>query len=307
MPMQAGDFTMQNETKMKKQNKLLGTVLLLICSMIWGTAFVSQSLGMESVEGFTFSGIRILLGGICLIPVVLIVNKGKIDKNSVLSGLILSIPFCIASNVQQYAFNYTPAGKISFITAGYMFFVPIFSILLKKKIPPVTWLFVTLGFVGLYFLCIGENGFGEVNRGDVLSLVCAVFFAIQILLVEKFSDMDGVTLSCTQFISAGLISCALMFVFEEPRIENIKAAALPILYAGIMSCGVAYTLQILGQKHTPSTVASLLMCTESVFGAISSALILGERLSAREITGCSIMIVAIVLSQIFPLKKKETP
>lgn len=295
---------------MKSKNTFIGPMLLMITAIIWGSSFVSQSVGMESVESFTFSGIRTLLGGLCLVPLVLILNKGRIDRKSVLCGLILAAPFFCATNIQQYAFNYSTAGKISFITSIYMFFVPLFGLFLKKKPPFFVWICVAAGFFGLYFLCIPEEGFGSINKGDILTFICAIFFAVQILLVEKFSDMDGVTLSCTQFLTSGFISCVLMLIFEHPEINNIKAAVPSILYSGIMSCGIAYTLQIIGQKYTESTIASLILCTESVFGAIASAIILHEKLTAREITGCCIMFTAIVLSQLgekFFAKNKINP
>lgn len=283
---------------MSRKNSFIGPALLLITALIWGISFVSQSVGMEVVECFTFSGIRTLLGGICLLPVVLILNKGKLDLKSVKCGAILAIPFFLATNFQQYAFNYSSAGKIAFITATYIFFVPLLGIFLKKKSPFFVWICVVAGFIGLYFLSIPEEGFGSINFGDILTFICAIFFTFQILLVEKYSDMDGVTLSCTQFIVSGLAGCILMFIFEKPEINNIKMAAIPILYSGIMSCGFGYTLQIIGQKYTESTIASLIMCMESVFGVITSAIILNEKLTTREIIGCSIMFAAIVFSQI---------
>lgn len=283
---------------MSSKKSFIGPVLLLITALIWGISFVSQSVGMTVVECFTFSGIRTLLGGICLLPLVFILNKGKLDTKSVKCGAILAIPFFLATNFQQYAFNYSSAGKIAFITATYIFFVPIFGIFLKKKPPVFIWICVIAGFIGLYFLSIPEEGFGSINFGDILTFICAIFFTFQILLVEKFSDMDGVTLSCTQFIVSGIAGCILMFIFEEPKIENIRMALVPILYSGIMSCGVGYTLQVIGQKYTESTIASLLMCMESVFGVITSAIILKEKLSSREIIGCVVMFAAIVFSQI---------
>lgn len=293
---------------MKSQFK--GIVILLFVAFIWGSSFVSQSLGMESVDGFTFSGIRTLLGAIFLIPFILVKSKVQkksfLDKKTIFYGTLLGIVFCIAGNFQQFAFYYSTPGKIAFITAMYMFFVPIISIFIGKKLPIVTWICVVLGFIGLYFLCIDSSNLGNINKGDILAFVCAFFYSIHILLVEKISPkVDGVQLSFVQFVVAGLISCALMFIFENPQIESIKNASLPILYAGILSCGVAYTLQIVGQKYCEATIASILMCMESVFAVICSAIILHESLSLREIIGCSIMFLAIIISQIKDVIQKK--
>ena len=277
---------------------------------------------MESVEAFTFNGIRTLLGAAVLIPFILIrdfINnkkspvpkeeKKKENKNLIIYGSIIGVVLCIASNLQQFAFNYSTSGKIAFITAFYMLFVPFLGLFIRKKVPVLTWICVALGAVGLYFLCITDEGLSGINKGDVLALLCAIFYAVHILAVEKFApSIDGVKLSCVQFIVSGTISVILMFIFESPDINAIKTAAVPILYAGCMSCGIAYTLQIIGQKYTESTVASLLMCMESVFGVICGALILKEMLSGRELAGCVIMFVAIILSQLtdkIPLLKKR--
>ena len=307
---------------MKKnfRTQFKGCLILLLTAFIWGTSFVSQSVGMESVDAFTFMAIRTLLGSAVLIPVFLIRDFfvartekksiiSKFDKKAIIYGAILGVFLCAATNFQQFAFYYSTAGKIAFITATYMFFIPIAGLFIKKRIPLVTWLCIVMAFIGLYFLClprgffaqIVSEGFGKglVNKGDLLTLVAALFFTVQILLIEKFSvQCDGIKLSCMQFFTAGFISMILMFIFEKPQLSSIKEATIPILYSGIMSCGVAYTMQIIGQKYCEATIASLLMSMESVFAAISSAIILHERMSGREIIGCAIMFSAIVLSQV---------
>lgn len=302
---------MHSETKIKTQFK--GVAMLFLTSFIWGVAFVAQSVGMESVGAFTFSGIRTLMSCIVLLPVILIKDKlsGKKmteedlakrkedDKNVIKKGILLGIVFFAATNFQQYAFNYTAAGKIAFITALYMFFVPLFGLLLKKRIPLLTWICVGFGFVGLYFLCVNPEEMGNVNFGDILTIICAVLFAVHILMVEKFAyNADGLKLSWVQFFVAGIISSIIMLIFEEPSWAAIKTAAIPLLYAGCLSCGIAYTFQIIGQKYTEATIASLIMSTESLFGVLASAIFLHEVLSGREIVGCVIMFVAIVLSQL---------
>lgn len=298
---------------MKTQTSFKGIFLLLLTALVWGTSFVAQSEGMESVDAFTFQGIRTLLGSLVLVPVILF--KSRVERKNLsaqekdarniqnkktwIYGTMLGVALCIATNFQQFAFYHSTAGKIAFITATYMFFVPLVGLFFRKRIPLVTWLCIGLGFVGLYFLSFAKGtGFDSLNRGDIQAFICAIFFTIQILMIEKFGpECDGVKLSCVQFFVSGAISTILMFIFETPQLETIKAAALPILYSGIMSCGVAYTLQIIGQKYCEATIASLLMCMESVFAAISAAIIINEKLTPREILGCAIMFTAILITQ----------
>ena len=295
------------------KTKFKGVLMLLITALVWGASFVAQSIGMESVEAFTYNGIRTLLGAAVLLPFVLIRDKLSIkngkktkaeiseeNKKVLKIGSLLGVVFCCATNLQQFAFNFTGAGKIAFITATYMFLVPIIGLFLfRKRVPLLTWISVLIGTVGTYFLCIDPTYPGSFNMGDILSFGCAVFFALHILLIEKLgSDLDGVKLSCMQFLVGGAISVICMFIFETPDVSSIMSATLPILYSGVMSCGVAYTFQIVGQKYTEATVASLLMCMESVFAVICSAILLSERMLPREILGCAIMFGAIIISQI---------
>ena len=301
---------------MTQKTQLRGVLMLLLTAFIWGTSFVAQSVGMESVEAFTFNGIRTLMGACVLLPFIMIRDRltakkmtdgqlaesKRLNKKTVVYGAVLGIVLCAASNFQQFAFNYSTSGKIAFITAFYMLFVPLIGLIFRKKTPLITWICVAFGFVGLYFLCMNPDDMSAVNKGDILSLICSVIYAVHILLVEKFApDVDGIKLSCVQFAVSGTISCILMFIFENPQISAIGNAILPILYSGIMSCGLAYTFQIVGQKYTEATVASLLMCMESVFGVLSGAVVLHEILSGREIIGCVIMFAAIILSQLSDL------
>lgn len=303
---------MNNNGKTSK-TQARGVFFLLITAFIWGTSFVAQSIGMEKIEAFTFNGIRTVMGGLFLLPVIFIRElqkrkeagekdkkvKNIFTKKALKYGIILGLIFFTASNFQQFAFYYSTAGKIAFITALYMFFVPIIGLFIGKKVPILTWICVVFGFIGTYFLCIKPGQSFNVNKGDLLALVCAFVYAIHILSVEKFSkEVDGVLLSCLQFFVGGGLSLIMMFIFETPVIANILVATKPLLYSGIMSCGIAYTLQIVGQKYTEATIASLLMCMESVFAVITSAIVLHEFLTGREITGCIIMFAAIVISQI---------
>ncbi len=287
--------------------------MLLLTAFIWGTGFIAQSKGMDKIEAFTFNGIRTLIAAAALFPFILIKelrfwsradNAEKkthklSDRKTLLYGTVIGIAFCAAGNFQQLAFNYTTTGKIAFITALYMFFVPIIGLFFGKKVPLLTWLCVLAGFVGLYFLCIDPTNDIGFNKGDVLTLCCAFLYAVHILLVEKYSpDLDGVKLSFVQFTVSGLITLILMFIFENPDFELIKQSALPILYGGVISSGVAYTMQIIGQKYTEATVASLILCTESVFAVVCAIPILHEHMSVRETVGSIIMFSAILLSQL---------
>lgn len=278
-----------------------GIIFLLITAIVWGSSFVAQEIGMKSIDAFTFTGIRTTLGAIVLIPVVLIVNKGfDLRKSTLISGLILGIVFSIAQNFQQFAFYYSTSGKIAFITAFYMFFVPLFSVFLGKKIKLLTWCSILMGLGGLFLLCINPSDMTKINLGDILALICAVFYAVQIMLIDKFTEKDisGVQLSFMQFTVAAVISLVAMFIFEHPVIADIKTAAPSLLYSGIMSCGVAYTFQIVGQKHANPVVASLLMCMESVFAVIAAAIVLHQGMRLREGAGCIIMFAAIIISQL---------
>ncbi|MBR2302609.1 MAG: DMT family transporter [Clostridia bacterium] len=298
-----------------QKTQFKGVFLLLLTAFIWGVAFVAQSEGMEHIDAFTFSGIRMVFGVCVLLPFIVIRDKMQnkklpcdkkirlFDKKLLVCGSLLGVVFFFACNLQQFAFYYTGAGKIAFITALYMFFVPVFGLFFKKRVPWLTWVCVGFGFVGLWFLCIDPGNLGGINVGDLLTMGCAIFFAVQILMIEKFAQqIDGVKLSCMQFIVAGTMSCICMFVFEQPSFVAIGNAIVPLLYAGIMSCGIAYTLQIVGQKFTESTIASLIMCMESVFAVLASAILLSEVMTTREVVGCVVMFVAIILSQLSEMK-----
>lgn len=296
-----------------RKTRPLGIIILLITAIIWGSSFVAQSIGMESIDAFTFTGIRTTLGMLFLLPFTLIINKGfDFSRKTLRAGLILGVVFSLAQNFQQFAFYYSTSGKIAFITAFYMFFVPLFSVIfMKKKIAILTWVSIMMGLAGLFFLCIDPTDIAAINFGDILALVCAVFYAVQIMLIDKYlgEDINGIQMSFMQFFVAAIISVAAMFIFEKPDLANIKTAAPSLLYSGIMSCGIAYTLQIVGQKYTSPVIASLLMCLESVFAVISAALILHEGMLPREIAGCIIMFSAIIISQLSEtfLAKKTNP
>ena len=300
------------ETLMRR-TKPSGIICLLITAVIWGSSFVAQSIGMQSIDAFTFTGIRTTLGVIFLLPFTLIINKGfDFSRKTLRAGLILGIVFSFAQNFQQFAFYYSTSGKIAFITAFYMFFVPLFSVIfLRKKIAVLTWASILLGLVGLFLLCIDPSDMTSINMGDILALICAVFYAVQIMLIDKFLEdgVNGIQLSFMQFAVAAVLSVIAMFIFEKPILADIKTAAPSLLYSGIMSCGIAYTLQIVGQKNASPVVASLLMCLESVFAVITASIILHENMQPREMAGCLIMFAAIIISQVSETlsAKKQNP
>ncbi len=289
------------------KNSFKGSLMLLITAFIWGIAFIAQSVGMESIETLTFTGIRTLMGSAVLLPVILIKDKGfKFDRKTLAAGVLMGSVFFIATNLQQAAFNYSTPGKIAFITATYIFVIPILRLFQKKKTSMITWCCILASAVGLYFLCIDPSEGTSLNRGDLLTLGCAVAFAFHILLIDKYTKVyDGLKLSCTQFAFTGIVSLILLPFFENPTWSAISSAGIPLLYAGVLSCGVAYTFEILGQKYTPPTLASLIMCTESVFAVIAAAVLLGQIPTLREGIGCIIMFVAITISQFFSNKDPQ--
>ena len=293
-----------------KNKKLAGSLLLLLTALIWGCAFVSQRIGMSYVEPFTFNSIRTFIGGLFLIPFIplfcrnkpMLPPKGQ-DRSMLLTGgLVCGLLLCLATNLQQVGIQYTSAGKAGFITSLYIVLVPCLGLFIGQRIGKLLWAAVLLAVVGLYLLCM--SGKLVLERGDLYILLCALTFAFHILAVGYFATRtDGIKLSCLQFLISGAVGMLLMFMFETPHIKDILACTLPILYAGIFSCGLAYTFQIIGQKHVDPTVASLLMSFESVFAALSGWAILGEQFSVKELSGCILMFCAVILAQL-PEKKK---
>ena len=305
---------------MKSKIKIIGPLLLLLTALLWGIAFVAQSVGTEHAGPFTFNGVRTIIGAFSVLPVALFFRrqnekklttpKTKEEKkqdNKLLlkAGFMCGIVLFVATNLQNKAFEYTDAGKIAFITSLYILFVPVFGLLfLRKKVRAILWPCFAMGLIGMFLLCMGEATHG-INTGDLLTFACSIVFAVHILVVDSYVDrVDPVMMSCVQFFVAGVLTMILAFIFEEPSIAGIRACLGAILYAGICSSGIAYTLQIVGQKYTEATVATLLLSMESVFGVISSAIVLHETMTVREVVGCVLMFVAIIVSQL-PERKKE--
>ena len=291
--------------------RMKNNAMLFLTALIWGCAFVAQSVGMDYVGPFTFNAVRSLIGALVLVPVIFLMDRleGKKEKKKgdaktlVLGGIRCGIALGIASGLQQIGIQYTTVGKAGFITAMYIVIVPLMGIFVGKRIRPVIGVCVAAAVAGLYFLCMTE-GF-SLGTGDFLVLLCAVAFAVHILVIDYFSPKaDGVRMSAIQFLVAGLLNAVPMFLFEHPQSALIVTAWAPILYAGVLSCGVAYTLQILGQRGADPTVASLILSLESVFSVLAGWLILGQALSARELFGCALMFGAIIFAQL-PERKRE--
>lgn len=293
-----------------KKRVSLGPLLLLITATIWGVAFVAQSVGMDFMGPFTFNAARNLIGGAVLLPCIWLLNRG--NKKSVPTGnrriLISGGVWCgvllfAASNFQQFGIKYTSVGRAGFITACYIILVPIIGLFFKKKCTPLIWVSVVLALAGLYLLCINDSF--SINFGDFLVFICAILFSAHILVIDHYSPLtDGVKMSCIQFFVCGLLSSVAAVLFETPRLSDILLAWQPVLYAGVLSCGVAYTLQIVGQKGMNPTIASLILSLESCIAVLAGWLILDQSLTSKELAGCGLMAVSIVLAQL-PIKTKK--
>lgn len=288
-------------------------IMLFLTAFIWGTSFVAQSVGMDYLGPFTFNGVRSLIGGVALLPCIVIIQKLNRNvpaterekfhkKDLIIGGVCCGILLFAASSLQQVGIQYTTAGKAGFITAFYIVIVPVLGIFLKKKTGWKVWIAVLIALVGLYFLCITEKF--TVGKGDILIFICAMIFSLHILVIDHFSPkVEGVKMACIQFLVCGIISLVPMFALETPKIGAMIDGWFPLLYAGVLSCGVAYTLQIIGQKNVNPAIACLILSLESCFSVLAGWIILGEQLSVRESVGCVVMFAAIVLAQL-PDKRK---
>ena len=302
-----------------KHNQVRQVVFPILAAFIWGTAFVAQDMCADSIGAFTFNATRYFIAVLALLVVILIkdglakdkpslspIQKKAANKQLWLGGLCCGTALAVASNFQQAGMVAgTDSGKAGFLTALYVVLVPLFGLFFKRKVNLSTWIAVVLSVVALYLLCI--KGEFSLAPGDLLILVCAVCFAVHILVIDHFTAYcDGVKLSCIQFLFAGIISAICMFIFETVDFTAIWSCIMPLLYVGIFSCGVGYTLQILAQKDSNPTVVTILLSLESVFAVIAGAIILKQQMSVREYIGCAVMFAAVILAQIeFPSKKAE--
>lgn len=302
-------------------NKTKNTFLLFLTAFIWGVAFVAQSVGMDYVGPWTFNASRFIIGAVFLIPCIAFLDAlkkketassgisseesaPKDTKTLLIGGLCCGIAIAVASTLQQYGISMTTVGKAGFITALYIVIVPILGIFLKKKPRLIIWVSVVLALAGLYFLCMTDSL--SFSKGDTMVLLCALVFSLHILIIDYFSPkVDGVRMSCIQFFVASIICGIPALILEHPQFSSLVAAWAPILYAGILSCGVAYTLQIVAQKNYDPTIASLILSLESVFSVLAGWVILHQALSPREILGCVLVFIAIILVQL-PEKKKSS-
>lgn len=315
-----------------KTHKLRNTFFLFLTAMIWGAAFVAQSVSMDYIGPFTFICLRSVIGGLFLIPVIIVldgirkksqnesadvVNSENIlhieteekqrlswkNKQLIEGGIVCGIFLFFANCFQQTGIQYTTVGKAGFITTFYIIIVPLIGLFFKKYCGILTWIGVVVALAGLYFLCITQKL--TIQRGDALILCCSVLYAGQILAIDHYNPfVDGVKMSCIQFLTCGILGAVFMLLFENPSIAMILSAAGPILYTGIMSTGVGYTLQIVGQKGLNPTVAALILSLESVFSALSGYLFLHQVLTTRELIGCALMFIAIVLAQLPDIRRK---
>ena len=320
-----------------KTHKLRKTFFLFLTAMIWGAAFVAQSVSMDYIGPFTFICLRSVIGGLFLIPVIIVLDgirrKSQNESANVVSsentlhniemdiekeekqrlswknkqliegGIVCGILLFFANCFQQTGIQYTTVGKAGFITTFYIIIVPLIGLFFKKYCGILTWIGVVIALAGLYFLCITQKL--TIQRGDALILCCSVLYAGQILAIDHYNPfVDGVKMSCIQFLTGGVLGAVFMFLFENPSVAMILSASGPILYTGIMSTGVGYTLQIVGQKGLNPTVAALILSLESVFSALSGYVFLHQVLTTRELIGCVLMFIAIVLAQLPDIRRK---
>ena len=305
----------------------------MLTSFIWGSAFVAQSSGMDYVGPYTYNMARNVLAFLFLIPVIYVIGKKKgmtdnadsgtgidetasrganwksillPDRTTLVGGIYCGLVMAVASSLQQIGITMTTAGKAGFITALYIILVPLMGVFIGKKIPRIIWFCVVLAMAGFYLLCVKE-GF-SISKGDILVLFCSVGFSVHIMTIDHFTSkgVDGVKMACIQFAVAAIVMTPVMFLLENPSVSGLLSAWMTIAYAGILSTGVGFTLQIVAQKDTDPTTATLIMSLESVFAAVSGCLFLNEVLLPKEILGCILVFVAVILAQVpLPVKSKE--
>lgn len=285
-------------------------LMLALTALIWGAAFVAQSVSMDYIGPFTFNAARFFIGGVVLIPCMFFLRKWKQEgkreekeererrKYGVIGGICCGTALFVASAFQQIGVANTTVGKAGFITALYIVIVPLLGIFLKRKVAASVWVSVAAAIGGMYLLCMTEGSMA-IGKGDLSVLIGSVCFSFHILIIDHFSPKaDGVFLSCVQFFTAGILAFGPSWLIEHADVQAILEAWMPILYAGILSCGVAYTLQVVAQKDTDPVIASLILSLESVFSVIAGWVILGETLTVREMAGCAVVFCAICLAQL---------
>ena len=319
--------------------RMRSNLMLLLTAFLWGSTFVAQKAGTV-VGPFTYNGVRSVIGARVLLPVIVVLRRRKAaggmssadgssggasfretavsggQRSSVgpsargkllFGGVLCGLALFTASMLQQTGISYTTAGKAGFITALYAVLVPVLSVLIGRKIRPLIWLCVAIGVAGLYLLCM-EPGKWSLQSGDLLMLGCAVVFAVHILIIDHFApQVEPVEMACIQFAVVGVLGCIGMLIWEKPSPELVLSNWLPIAYAGVLSSGVAYTLQMVALKHADPTEASLIMCLEAVFSVLTGALVLHESMTGRAAAGCLLIFAAVVLSQLPERKRGSSP
>lgn len=295
-----------------KRKTFRSSMLLFLAALIWGVAFVAQSVGMDYMGPFSFCGGRFLMGSAVLAPIVAVRRiqdqRKQVERAgfrvTITGGVCCGLALCTATLLQQFGIQYTTVGKAGFITTLYIIIVPIAGLFLKKRVPGKVWIGAVIAAFGMYLLCMSEKL--ALSKGDLYVFICALVFSVHILVIDHFSPKaDGVELSCIQFLTAGVISSIGAVILEQPSIGNFVAGIVPLLYAGILSSGVAYTLQVIGQKDMDPTVASLILSLESVISMLAGWVILGQKLSPRELLGCVLVFTAVILVQLPDFKRKK--
>ena len=295
--------------KKSSEQKILGFFMLFLTAFIWGVAFVAQSVGMDHIGPYTFNASRLLLGAAVTMPWAFMELKKqkkleedkeiyiKKRNSSFKAAALCAIVFFLAVNLQQFALITSPVANVSFLTTLYILVIPVIGMFLGKKHGWNIWLAIVIAVVGMYLLCIEEGM--VLAKGDILAFICAIMFALQILVVDHYvSKSYVIVISCMQNLFAGLMSLVFMLIFEGINVGGIKEAWLPVVYTGVFSTGLAYTTQMIGQKYTKPTVASLIMSLESVIAAIAAWVLLSQALSLREILGCSFVFIGVIIAQI---------
>ena len=286
-----------------KKERLIGSIQLLIATLIWGCAFVAQSVGMDHIGPMTFQAARSVLAVLAMVCVIFLMDGDRAQflprwqsRKLWRAGILCGLALFAAQSLQQMGLQYTEPGKAGFITAMYIVLVPVLGLFLGSRCGWRVWVSVALAVAGLYLLsCLGVT---RVSIGDVMILVSAVAFAVQILLIDRLGqEVDGLRLNCIQFIVVTVLSTGVAFLFEEPRLSGVLDAIGPIAYTGILSSGAAFSLQILGQQKLPPEPASLIMSLESVFAVLAGWVLLGQTLSGTELLGCALVFAGVILSQ----------
>ncbi len=299
--------------------KFQSNLLLVVTAMIWGFAFAAQRMGADHIQPFGFNGIRFMLGAISLVPVILIFENKEQEKQvhkeklstTLFAGVIAGLLLFTASALQQFGIVITQsAGKASFMTGLYTVMVPVFGIFLGRKTNINIWIGAVLAVVGMFFLCIVDEKWRVnwiLSIGDIILFFNAVFWAFHIIVIDRFvSRIYSLRFAFTQFVFCGALSFVLALFMETLTLDMIKLAVIPILYCGLMSVGVAYTCQIIGQKHADPTYASIILSTESLFGSIGGVILLNETMTKQGYFGCALIFAGVIVSQIVFKKKVKT-